>query len=253
MQFTRFIDFGRVDIAEMMAMNEAILKSEEGNTLFFWDPRKSIILGYFQKAEVELNLEYCKDYTITRRISGGGIAFSDNLGRQINYGAVATIDDDLFPLDIIESYKQICGVLIDTLKEYGLKASFRPINDVVVNGKKISGNAQTRREGKLLQNGTLLLDFDIDEMLRVIKIAQEKFKDKNISSLKEGITWMDKELGERKQISEIKKVIKKKYEERFGVKLIPSEPSEKEKKLAEQLIPKYRSREWVYNRIARRF
>jgi len=128
----RFMDFGFVDIRDMMAVDEAILKGGEGNTFFFWTPKKSIILGFFQKADVELNLSNCKDYTITRRISGGGIAFSDDRGRQINYGVVGTIDNELFPLDIIESYKQICGVLIDTLIHYGLDAAFRPINDVVV-------------------------------------------------------------------------------------------------------------------------
>ncbi len=161
MEEYRFIDFGVVDIRDMMAMDEAILKGDEGNTFFFWTPKKSIILGYFQKADIELNLARCKDYTITRRISGGGIAFSDDRGRQINYGVVGVIDNDRFPLDIIESYKQICGVLIDTIIDYGLNAAFRPINDVIVDNKKISGNAQTRWEGKLLQNGTLLLDFDI--------------------------------------------------------------------------------------------
>lgn len=246
MEEWRVIDFGRRDIRYLMAMNEAILRSDEGNTVFFWDPRKSIILGYFQKAEVELNLENCKDYTIARRISGGGIAFSDDLGRQINYGIVGTIDTDRFPLDIVESYKQICGVLIDTLREFGLDAAFRPINDVTVKGRKISGNAQTRRGGKLLQHGTLLLDFDIDEMLRVSNIPKEKFADKKIASIKEGLTWLDKELGEKKPVKEVRGIMEQKFEERFGVRLIESKPSKREKDLTEALLPKYMSEEWTY-------
>jgi len=245
----RFIDFGHVDVRDMMAMDEAILKGGEGNTFFFWTPKKSIILGYFQKAEVELNLANCKDYTITRRISGGGIAFSDVRGRQINYGVVGTIDNELFPLDIIESYKQICGVLIDTLVHYGLNAAFRPINDVVVTSsgaRKISGNAQTRWEGKLLQNGTLLLDFDIEEMLRISNIPREKFLDKNIVSIKEGLTWLDRELGEKRDMEEVKNVMKRKFEERFKVRLRTAALSQREKALTEKLLPKYYSSEWVY-------
>ncbi len=246
MEEWRFIDFGHVDIRDMMAMDEAILKGDEGNTFFFWTPRKSIILGFFQKAEVELNLANCKDYTITRRISGGGIAFSDDRGRQINYGVVGTIDNELFPLDIIESYKQICGVIIDALIHYGLNAGFRPINDVVVDNKKISGNAQTRREGKLLQNGTLLLDFDIKEMLRISNIPKEKFLDKKIASIEEGLTWLDRELREKLDIEEVKDVMKRKFEERFHVRLKTVEPSENEKNLAKTLLPKYYSHEWVF-------
>lgn len=240
------MDFGHVDIRDMMAMDEAILKGEGGNTFFFWTPKKSIILGFFQKAELELNLANCKDYAITRRISGGGIAFSDDRGRQINYGVVGTIDNELFPLDIIESYKQICGVIIDALLHYGLNAGFRPINDVVVDGRKISGNAQTRWEGKLLQNGTLLLDFDIEEMLRISNIPKEKFLDKKIASIKEGLTWLDRELGEKLDMEEVKGIMKKKFEERFHIRLKTGAPSEGEKALANSLLPKYYSHEWIY-------
>jgi len=246
MEEWRFIDFRLVDIRDMMAMDEAILKSDEGNTFFFWTPKKSIILGYFQKADIELNLEQCKDYTITRRISGGGIAFSDDRCRQINYGVVGTIDNDLFPLDIIESYKQVCGVLIDTLIHYGLNAAFRPINDVVVDNKKISGNAQTRWEGKLLQNGTLLLDFDIEEMLRISNIPKEKFIDKKIASIREGLTWLDRELNEQRDMEEVRNVMKKKFEERFHVKLKIGTLSRNEKELTKNFLPKYYSPEWVY-------
>jgi lipoate-protein ligase A len=246
MEEWRFIDFGLVDIRDMMAMDEAILKGDEGNTFFFWTPKKSIILGYFQKADIELNLSQCKDYTITRRISGGGIAFSDDRCRQINYGVVGTIENDRFPLDIIESYKQICGVLIDTLIDYGLNAAFRPINDVIVDNKKISGNAQTRWEGKLLQNGTLLLDFDIEEMLRISNIPKEKFMDKKIASVREGLTWLERELGEQRDMEEIRNIMKRKFEERFNVRLKPGTLSNKEEELTKSLLPKYYSDEWVY-------
>ncbi len=246
MEEWRFIDFGLVDIRDMMAMDEAILKADEGNIFFFWTPRKSIILGFFQKAELELDLPGCKDYTITRRISGGGIAFSDDRCRQINYGVVGTIDNDRFPLDIIESYKQVCGVLIDTLVHYGLNAAFRPINDVTVDNKKISGNAQTRREGKLLQNGTLLLDFDIEEMLRIANIPKEKFMDKKIASIREGLTWLDRELGEQRDMEEVKNVMKQKFEERFKVKLITGSLRRSEIELTNSLLPKYYSHEWTY-------
>jgi lipoate-protein ligase A len=255
MEEWRFIDFGLVDIRDMMAMDEAILKGEGGNTFFFWTPKKSIILGFFQKADVELNLARCEGYTITRRISGGGIAFSDDRCRQVNYGVVGTIDNEKFPLDIIESYKQICSVLIDTLVHYGLNAAFRPINDVVVTpylntgtagARKISGNAQTRWEGKLLQNGTLLLDFDIEEMLRISNIPEEKFLDKKIASIREGLTWLDRELGEERGMEEVKDIIKQKFEERFHIGLKPGTLSEKEKMLTKTLLPKYYSHEWTY-------
>jgi lipoate-protein ligase A len=214
--------------------------------VFFWSPFKSIILGYFQRADVELNLDACRDYTITRRISGGGIAFSDERGRQINYGVVGEVDGVKFPLDIVESYHAICGVLIDTLKDYGLDAGFRPINDVVVRGRKISGNAQTRRGGRLLQNGTLLLDFDVDEMIRISNIPPEKYSDKLVDSVKEGLTWMDAELGYMVDAEEVKLKILCEFEERFDVRLEAGSPTREEEALAGELLEKYSSHKWIF-------
>ena len=248
MEEWRFIDFGKQDIRYMMAMNEAIHRCDEGNTLIFWDPTRSIILGYFQKADVELDLEQVEDYTLVRRTSGGGIAFSDDLNRQINYGVFGTVDEVNFPLDIVESYKHILGILIDTLEEYGLNAAFRPINDVVVDNKKISGNAMTRLNNKTLQHGTLLLDFDIKEMLRILNIPKEKFMDKQITSIEQGMTWMDKELGYKEDMNVVKQKIRKNFEKRFGVRLLETVPSEQEEAMARELLPKYHSDEWTYKR-----
>ncbi|VVB85205.1 Lipoate-protein ligase A subunit 1 [uncultured archaeon] len=127
-----------------------------------------------------------------------------------------------------------------------MNAAFRPINDVVVENKKISGNAQTRWEGKLLQNGTLLLDFDIGEMLRISNIPKEKFLDKKIASIREGLTWLDRELGEERNMEDVKEAIKGTFEERFRVRLKPGALSEGERELADSLLPKYYSQEWVY-------
>jgi len=186
------------------------------------------------------------NWTSKRAKTTGGIAFSDDWGRQINYGVVGTIDDRLFPLDVTDSYHQICGVLIDTLREYGLNADFRPINDVIVDGKKISGNAQTRWGGKLLQHGTLLLDFDIKEMLRISNIPIEKISDKQIASIEEGMTWVDKELPIKPEMEEVKGVMRRKFEERFCVRLVDSTISESEEAMAQELLPKYESDEWTY-------
>lgn len=248
MEQWRFINIEKVDPYTIMAINEAILRESKENTVFLWEIKKSIILGYFQRAEIELNLERCKGYPITRRLTGGGLAFADDRERQIHYGIVAEIDDDKIPLDVLSSYDKICSVVVRTLEDYGLKANFAPINDVLVDGKKISGNAQTRRENRLLQHGTLLLDFDVEEMLRISNIPLEKISDKAVSSVKERMTWLDRELGERVDIKEVKNAMKNKFIEVFDVDLRDDELTEDEEMLKEKLIPKYRSEEWIFKR-----
>ncbi len=93
------------------------------------------------------------------------------------------------PDDIIKSYELICGGIVDALRVLGMpKAVFRPVNDIDVNGKKISGNAQTRRWGVVVQHGTVLVDTDIRTMFTVLKVSKEKISDKLIKSVEERVT-----------------------------------------------------------------
>jgi len=82
--------------------------------------------------------------------------------------------------------------------------------------------------------------------LRISNIPKEKFLDKKIASIREGLTWLDRELGEQLEMEEVRKVINKKFEERFHVKLKTGTLSNKEKELTKSLLPKYYSTEWVY-------
>ena len=83
-------------------------------------------------------------------------------------------------------------------------------------------------------------------MLRISNIPKEKFLDKKIASIREGLTWLDRELGEQRDMEEVRNVMKNKFEERFHVKLKPGSLSTKEKDLTKRLLPKYYSPEWVY-------
>jgi len=99
----------------------------------------------------------------------------------------------MFPSNIIESYKVICGWIIAGLALVGLEASFIPINDIVVGGKKISGNAQTRRNSVLLQHGTILYDVDVKKMFSLLKVPDEKIRDKMIAAVEERVTSVTKQ------------------------------------------------------------
>lgn len=82
----------------------------------------------------------------------------------------------------------ICQSIIDSLKEIGIGAEFKPINDIITSGKKISGNAQTRRCGILLQHGTILYKVDVEKMFSLLKVSDEKIRDKMITNVKERVT-----------------------------------------------------------------
>ncbi len=186
----RFIPYAENDAFMNMAINESVsarvASGQSPPTIRFygWKPR-AISIGYFQSLEREVDLENCKaaGVDIVRRRTGGGAVFHDN---EVTYSIIAK--EELFPKDIIASYREICGYLIDALGFLGMDAEFKPINDILVKGKKISGNAQTRRAGVLLQHGTLLYEVDVDRMFSLLKVSDEKIKDKMIASAKERVT-----------------------------------------------------------------
>ncbi|MEM2918449.1 MAG: biotin/lipoate A/B protein ligase family protein [Candidatus Altiarchaeota archaeon] len=233
-----------------MAIDEAILttraKEKVPNTLRFytWKPQ-AVSIGYFQSAEKEVNLENLKSYNVdlVRRITGGGAVFHD---KEITYSIVISEKDA--PYDIQESYEKICNALIIALNNLGLNSEFRKINDILVNGKKISGSAQTRKEGIILQHGTLLLDLDVEKMFSLLRVPDEKIRDKMISSVKERVTSVKKELGREVSIDEIRNLLINGFSENFSVSFSEENLTSEEKKLSERLQRKYLSEEWTFKR-----
>lgn len=173
-----------------MALDEAISEGiQEGSSsptirFYTWDP-PAISIGYFQGLHQELDLVECNKQGVdhVRRMTGGGAVFHD---KEITYSILGPLD--LFPKDIIESYRQICSYLVDALDRIGIKADFSPINDILAEGKKISGSAQTRRNGVLLQHGTLILDVDVERMFSLLRVDEAKVSDKLIKSVKKRVT-----------------------------------------------------------------
>jgi lipoate---protein ligase len=244
----RFIDLGHRDAREMMAINEALFKTldKTGESIgFLWNTDKSIIMGYSQLIEKELNLGRCAElgYQVTRRISGGGMAFS-SAQSQVQYGYIAPIED--IALDLTESYKIICGIVMHALEKYGLKGEFKPINDVLCNGKKISGSAQTRGNNVLLQHGTLLVDFNIKEMLSCSNIPLEKISDKGIKSIEERLTDLNRTLGKKIPLPDAGKAMRYGFEKNFNVKLKESKLTAEEETLKKKLLPRYYDEKWLF-------
>lgn len=198
MKFRLIIDSYH-DAATNMAIDEAILrarKNKDFNTLrlYHWDP-SAVSIGYFQSIFDEINLEFANAHKISviRRITGGGAVYHDHKG-DLTYSIVVNQD---FPMlnNVKESYIILSSGILTGLIKFGLNAKFEGINDISVNNKKISGNAQTRRFESILQHGTLILSVNPELMFSVLKIDNEKIKDKLIKNVYERVTSIEKELG----------------------------------------------------------
>ena len=151
-----------------MAIDRAVLvansKGKAPPTVRFytWKP-PAISIGYFQSLKKKLILDACKDLGVdyVRRITGGGAVFHD---KELTYSIVIPESNPKVPKNILESYRRICGAVIKGLKHLWIESKYAPINDIIVNSKKISGNAQTRKLKTVLQHGTILMDVDVDKM-----------------------------------------------------------------------------------------
>jgi lipoate---protein ligase len=241
----RFLDTGAKSAAMNMAIDEVLMGyvSQSGEPiirLYSWSPH-AVSLGFFQSAEQELDLGECKKQgvDVVRRLTGGGAVFHD---KEITYSLIIP-ESSQVPKDILESYNFICGAIVQALKSLGLCAKFHPINDILVNGKKISGNAQTRRNGIILQHGTILLDVDVDKMFSLLRVPDEKLRDKGIVSAKERVTSLKSEI-EKVSIDDIKSALRKNFNG-LGLELYDSSLSQSELKSSLELSEnKYSKAEW---------
>lgn len=192
----RFLSTKFHTAAENMAIDEAVLNEiASGNSLptlrlYGWQPA-AISIGYFQSLKEEIDLEACETSGIdyVRRITGGGAVLHEH---EITYSIHIPESENVIPNGILESYQILCGAVINGLTLIGIDAKFIPINDLVVtyNGtpQKISGNAQTRKKGIILQHGTILLKVDVDKMFSLLKVPDEKMKGKLINDVKQRVT-----------------------------------------------------------------
>jgi lipoate-protein ligase A len=172
-----------------MGLDQAILESvSRGESLpalrfYGWSP-PAVSIGYFQGLEEEVDLEACKrqGVDVVRRITGGGAVFHH---QELTYSIILPASHPFAGTGIQDSYGILCAGLVQGFALLGVKAGFVPINDIMSeDGRKLSGNAQTRRTGCVLQHGTVLLDLDAELMFGLLKVPKEKLKGKLIQDAK---------------------------------------------------------------------
>lgn len=186
---------GALNMATDEALLDSVSRGDSPPVLRFyrWYP-PCVTIGYFQSLEAEVDVDACRSRGVDaiRRLTGGGAVFHSE---EITYSIVLPLDHPLATDDILESYRLICSGVVRGLGRLGVEASFEPINDVAAGGKKISGNAQTRRKGCLLQHGTVLLGLDPERMFSLLKVPTEKLKGKAIDEVKARVTSLRDLLG----------------------------------------------------------
>ena len=138
---------------------------------------------------------------------------------------------------------------IKGLDNLGIKSEYKPINDIISGGKKISGNAQTRKMETVLQHGTILTDVDVDKMFSLLKVPNEKIKDKLISDVKERVTSIKHILGEKIAFNDVAIAMKKGFEGEFNVELVERSLTDEEYDLSKKFEKEcFSSKDWNHRR-----
>lgn len=248
----RLLLTGQMDASSNMAMDEAVLRLNSGKevgTLRFysWEP-KAISIGYFQGINEEVNVARCRKYgvDVVRRITGGGAVYHDD---ELTYSLIVNENNPKIPKNILESYGTMCKGIILGLDRLEIPSEFKPINDIISGGKKISGNAQTRQLGNVLQHGTILQDVDVKTMFQLLLVPDEKIRDKMISAVEERVTSIRHILGRKIEPDKILQAMKAGFSEALDVELVRGEPTVEEwalmKKIREE---KYGADAWNFKR-----
>jgi len=236
-----------------MAIDRAVLvMSSKGGVLptvrfYGWEP-SAISIGYFQSLEEEVDLDTCRKLGVdyVRRITGGGAVFHEE---ELTYSIVIPENHPQIPENILESYGKICGAVMRGLDNLGIESKYVPINDIITGGRKISGNAQTRKSKTVLQHGTVLTDVDVEKMFSVLKVPNEKIKDKLIADVRQRVTSIKHVLGKEIRFEDVAKAMKSGFEQEFDIEFVEELLSEEEKELARKFEKEcFSARNWNHKR-----
>jgi len=160
------------------------LKGDGESMFFLWQVEPTVIFGRNQVIENEVNIDYCREHGIAfyRRKSGGGCVYADRSNVMMSY---ITHSDEV--QTTFSRYMQmVCGML----QELGLPATSTQNNDVLINGRKVSGNAFYHIHGYSIVHGTMLFDTDMQHMLTAITPPQQKLDKHGVESVRQRITLL---------------------------------------------------------------
>ena len=165
-----------------LAFEEYVLcHRTQGDYLLLWQNDNTIVVGQNQNTEAEINRAFVEQHhiNVVRRSTGGGAVYHD-LGN-LNYSLITDVGDDGI------SIRRFTEPVVAALRSLGLNAEASGRNDILVEGRKVSGTAQRRHGGRILHHGTLLFDANPGMVAGALNVDPEKFRSKSTKSVRSRI------------------------------------------------------------------
>lgn len=182
-----------------LAAEEYLLKNFDKPLFRLWQNNNSIIIGQHQNTLAEINIEFVKKHNIpvVRRLSGGGAVFHD-LGN-VNF---TFIDTKNGKEDSSQMFARFTKPIVDALNKIGVQAILEGRNDLLIDGKKFSGNAIAIYKNRVLQHGTLLFSASMQNLSDALASRPEKFTGKSVQSNRSRVTNISEHLSKPMTINE---------------------------------------------------
>ncbi len=245
----RLLDTAPAGAAWNMALDEVLtrragrgLSPPTLRFLQFWPA--AALVGHHQDLARELRLDYCAQHGIevNRRLTGGGaLLFQESaLGWEI----IAPQGSGPFRDGYEEAVARICTAAADGLSRLGIKARFRPRNDIEVAGRKISGTGGMSLEGGMLFQGTVLVKNQIERFLKALRVPVEKLKKREIESLMERMVFLEDLVGPV-PLLELKAALAAGLSQGLGLELSEGRLSAAEEQELAGRLPFYQSPAWI--------
>ncbi|MDQ0198124.1 lipoate--protein ligase [Neobacillus ginsengisoli] len=241
-----FIDNkGITDPRINLAIEEYALKNLEINEtyLLFYINEPSIIIGKNQNTIEEINTDYVESngIQVVRRLSGGGAVYHD-LGN-LNFSFITKDDGDSF-----HNFRKFTEPVVAALQKLGVNAELSGRNDLLAEGKKISGNAQFSTKGRMFSHGTLLYNSEMENVVSALKVKKDKIESKGIKSIRSRVANISDFLKSKMEIEEFRFLLLKNIFD--GQEEIPEYVLSEEdwKKILQLSKERYQNWDWNYGK-----
>lgn len=232
-----FLKLATTDPHVNLATEEYLFENSEDDVFMLWQNEPSIIIGKNQNAFAEVNFDYVREkgINVARRITGGGAVYHD-LGN-VNYTFITT-KRSKSGIDFIS----FTSPIIEALRNIGIQAKLSGRNDLVIDDKKFSGNAQCTVNNRVLHHGTLLFDTELDVLSRALQVDEIKLRSKAIKSVSSRVVNLKSIIDRRMEVKDFIDLISDFVIKKFDPEI--SAPPSFDK--IEHLVIKQRSKEWIY-------
>ena len=272
----KFVDSGYGSPSFNMALDEALLEWNSKGAyspvirFYGWNP-PTLSIGYFQKVEKEINIEAVKNQGIgfVRRPTGGRGVLHEH---ELTYSVIVPESHPMMPNTVAEAYRVISEGILKGFHQLGLEAYFAVPEtieerellksphsavcfdtpswyELVVEGRKVAGSAQTRQKGVILQHGSILLDMDEDKLFSLFKYSNERVMERMKKSFKNKAVAINDLTSNRISMEQAKEAFKKGFEEGLNINLEPYELNQTEIDYVNQIAKeRYESDEWNFMR-----